>query len=178
MEANASRGSSTDKSTSRGSSTDRSTSRGRGVSMEASTSSSDEEEEHEGRQAAWVNLRTNMANQLEQNMEVHVQGALLRRVKEYLMSVHYLTELDCVNWGHSKQLFDTVDHGTVERHAGSMSQQLKTCLQDLRTTLQPSADFTGPLPRRIIRPFRDLLALNLFLTRHLPDNFHAPCATP
>ncbi|KAF5830646.1 hypothetical protein DUNSADRAFT_14228 [Dunaliella salina] len=134
-EASASMGSSTDKSTSRGSSTDRSTSRGRGVSMEASTSrvrgastsSSDEEEEHEAQQAAWVNLRTYMANQLEQNMEVHVVGALLRRVKEYLMSVHLLAELDRVNWGHRReQLFDMVYHGTVECHVGRMSQQLKT----------------------------------------------------
>ncbi|KAF5825444.1 hypothetical protein DUNSADRAFT_9849 [Dunaliella salina] len=59
-----------------------------------------------------------------------------------------------------------VIHGTMERHVSSMSQHLKACLQDLRTALQPSSCFTGPLPRQIRRPLEDLMALHLFLTKH------------
>ncbi|KAF5830526.1 hypothetical protein DUNSADRAFT_14377 [Dunaliella salina] len=119
--------------------------------------------EGEGRESGWVNTRYHMANQLQQNLEVHVRGALLTRVREYLHSVQ-LPGGDEGAWGsHRDQLFKMVVHGRVDDR---MSVELKTCLQDLRETLQPYPHFTGSLPRRITRPLEDLLPLHLFLTRH------------
>jgi len=112
-----------------------------------------------------MNARTYFAVQLQQNLEVHVQGALLRRVKEYLHCVQL--PLEDNGWQESRQeLFEMVVHGTVEAHVQDMSPALAHCLEQLRVTLQPHPEYMGPLPRRISKPLQDLLPLHLFLTRH------------
>mmetsp|Transcript_10549 Transcript_10549/g.28849 ORF Transcript_10549/g.28849 Transcript_10549/m.28849 type:complete len:761 (-) Transcript_10549:4853-7135(-) len=137
---------------------------------------------HEGRESGWVNARYYIANQLQQNLEVHVQSGLLSRVEDYLQSVR-LDGRDARVWGSQEgrqRLFKMVVDGNM---VDNMSTPLKTCLQDLRATLQPAVPhFTGPLPRRVRRPSKELLPLHLFLTQHSrppnPNQPQKPCAPP
>ena len=112
-------------------------------------------------------------------IQVYVKGALLKRVKEYILSLQLPPE-DQHSWGDSaarSKLFAFVVHGLPD-DAG-MSRPLRKCLMDLRHALQPTPGFTGPLPRCIVASLSQLLPLHLFLTRHQrPQLSHKPTPAP
>jgi len=105
---------------------------------------------------------------------VHVQGKMLKRVKDYLNSLQLPPE-DEKRWGEPaarSQLYECVVHGRFE---SDLSSPLKARLQHLREALQPTHNFTGPLPRRINTPVEQLLPLHCFLTKHQRPGIRSVC---
>ena len=107
---------------------------------------------------------------------MHVQGKMLKRVKDYLNSLQLPPE-DEKRWGEPaarSQLYECVVHGRFE---SDLSSPLKACLQHLREALQPTHNFTGPLPRRINTPLEQLLPLHCFLTKHQRPGIRSVCVS-
>ena len=96
---------------------------------------------------------------------MHAQGAIVKRVWQYLQIVQ-LPEEDQSRWGDKRlQLFELVDKGRWgELEADSISAPLLRCLQDLRATLAPGLHEGQALPRRCTEPLEKILPLHCFLT--------------
>ena len=108
-------------------------------------------------------------------MKCYIAGACARQdVETYLNSLQLPPE-DEKRWGEPaarSQLYECVVHGRFE---SDLSSPLKACLQHLREALQPTHNFTGPLPRRINTPLEQLLPLHCFLTKHQRPGIRSVC---